>query len=119
MMNTIEKPTNDPDKLLKLIKEGDAELLLAEGDLGKGFNKLINLDLISIEDGKVKITLLGEEALETGIEPVIAKKDKFQEVQTTNTNVHVVKPNFNKKIWLLGLLLFLFLLVLLASQMIS
>ncbi len=119
MTNTIGKPASDPNKLLKLIKDGDAELLLAEGNLGRGFNELLNLDLISIEEGKVSITQLGEEALKTGIKANISHQKKNPDVQPVITNLPVMKYGLGRKKWLLALLLFLFILVLLASQIIS
>jgi hypothetical protein len=117
MISTKEQPTNDPDKLLKLIQKGDAEMLLAEGELGKGFNKLIQLDLIAIEDGEVQITSRGEEALEKGIESVVSTPTETPEVQPVASNTRLVKSQFQSKMWLLAILLLLFLMILLASQL--
>lgn len=117
MVDIKDKPTNDPDKLSKLIQNGDAEMLLAEGDLGKGFNKLIQLDLISIEDGEVKITPRGEEALEKGVDALAPKEVQVTAVQPAISNNSFIKTYWNRKMWLLAILLLLFMMVLLASQM--
>jgi hypothetical protein len=119
MISIKEQPANGPDKLLKLIKNGDAEKLLAEGDLGKGFNKLIQLDLISIEDGEVCITPRGEEALEKGVDHMISKEVQIQKVQPAASNSPMVKSQFQSKMWLLAILLLLFTMILLASQLIN
>ena len=116
MVSIKEQPTNDPDKLLKLIQNGDAEMLLAEGDLGKGFNKLVQLDLISIEDGEVRITPRGEEALEKGVESVISQPVQASEVPPEASNTPLVKSQFQSKMWLLAVLILLFMMILLASQ---
>lgn len=112
-----EKPINDPEKLLQLIKDGDAEMLLAEGNLGIGFNKLINLDLILIDDGKVSITPLGEEALTNGIESLIPPPVQAPEVEPVFSSTPVVKSKPNGKKWLLAILLLLLSMILIALQM--
>jgi predicted transcriptional regulator len=119
MINIEEKPVNDPDKLLKLIQKGDAEMLLAEGDLGKGFNKLIQLDLISIEEGEVRITARGEEALEKGVDHLISQPVEAPEVLPVTTKSPVLKSQFQRKMWLLAVLLLLFAMILLASQLLN
>lgn len=119
MINIEEKPVNDPDKLLKLIEKGDAEMLLAEGDLGKGFNKLIQLDLISIDEGKVRITARGEEALEKGVDNLISQPVESPEVLPVISKSPVLKSQFQSKMWLLAVLLLLFAMILLASQLLN
>lgn len=119
MMEIGEQPANDPEKLLQLIKNGDAEMLLAEGELGKGFNELINLDLIIIEEGKVKLTQLGEDAIKKGIETVIPVTGPTSEVKPVLNTTPEVKTKLHRKLWLLAGLLLLFAMTLMASQLLS
>lgn len=60
-------------KLIELIKNGDAIAILAEDSLIEKFNDLLKYNLIDIVDDKIILTPKGENAMNMGLDNILAK----------------------------------------------
>lgn len=103
------------DKLLQLVDEGNPDAILAEENLVSTFNELMKYGLVATEDDKVFLTAKGKLAKEEGVENYLDKL-KLELVQEEFNNqpekAEVIQPPFftmNRKLWSLGILLFILL----------
>ncbi|HEY9184598.1 MAG TPA: hypothetical protein VIM94_04675 [Salegentibacter sp.] len=60
-------------KLIELIKNGDAIAILAEDSLIEGFNELLKYDLMDIVDDKIILTPKGEKAMDIGLDNILSE----------------------------------------------
>lgn len=72
-------------KLIELIKNGDAIAILAEDSLIEKFNELLKYNLIDIVDDKIILTTKGENAMNMGLDNIMAKLN-LQEHQKFSEN---------------------------------
>lgn len=101
------KIAHDHDKLLKLIEEGDPATILSEENISKGFNELMNHGLIVLEEGKIHLTALGEEAKRDGVKAVLLR----EQLKAAAVEPQAVAPlpktgikNRRRNLWLLILI---------------
>lgn len=66
------------ERLIKLIDEGDPEVILAEDALVSKFNELLKHDLVVIKDDRVFLTEKGQTAKIHGFDFVIEQEKKFK-----------------------------------------
>lgn len=59
-------------RIIELIKNGDAIAILAEDSLIESFNELLKYNLIDIVDDKIVLTSMGEKALNKGLDSTLA-----------------------------------------------
>lgn len=62
------------ERLIKLIDEGDAEVILAEDALVPKFNELLKYDLVVVKDDRVFLTEKGRLAKTHGFEYILAQE---------------------------------------------
>lgn len=63
----------DPiDKLLKLIEDGDADIILSEENMQGSLNELVKHELVLIKEDKIFLTELGQRARTEGVKKVIS-----------------------------------------------
>ncbi|MGY5850960.1 hypothetical protein [Salegentibacter sp. F14] len=72
-------------RLIELIKNGDAIAILAEDSLIEKFNELLKYNLIDIVDDKIILTTEGENAMNMGLDNILAKLS-LQEHQKFSEN---------------------------------
>ena len=104
------------DRLLKLIDEGDPDVILSEEKLIPRFNELMKYDLVTLKDDKVYLTHKGREAKREGVDKFIKRQKQLHLQNTLVPNPGIKKPAIafsgkivNRKVWLIGLLLLLLL----------
>ncbi|UJH92463.1 hypothetical protein LZ575_08185 [Antarcticibacterium sp. 1MA-6-2] len=103
------------DRLLKLIEEGEADVILSEEKLIPRFNELMKHDLVTLKDEKVFLTEKGKKAKVEGVDKIINREKELQ-VQNSHISkrspaITILNKDRNRKKWLLGLALLLLLAV--------
>lgn len=106
------------DRLLKLIEEGDPDVILSEEKLIPRFNELMKYDLVTLKNEKVYLTEKGKQAKREGVEKIIKreKRMQFQHSIVPNPLEKKTAMTFtsgyrNRKLLLISLLLLLLLVV--------
>lgn len=76
------------ERLIKLIDEGDPEVILAEDSLVPKFNELLKYDLVVIKDDRVFLTEKGQTAKTHGFDYII---DQEKKVKKTSKKVQGIR----------------------------
>lgn len=104
------------DRLLKLIEEGDPDVILSEEQLIPRFNELMKYDLVTLKDDKVYLTEKGKEAKREGVDKII-KRERQLRFENSNISSSIEKKPAmafsqkirNGKFWIISLLILLLL----------
>lgn len=108
------------ERLIKLIDEGDPEVILAEDALVPKFNELLKYDLVVIKDDRVFLTEKGKTAKIHGFDYILEQEKLLKKPSNRPIGVRIGGRNYTatdlrvkiKFVYLLALLLLLTIVIL-------